>query len=178
MKTDRKICVGQITGAHGVRGWVRLRSFTEDPESIAAYDLTDEDGEGIDLELEGQVKDQFIASIKNVKNRDDAEALRGTKLFVARTRLPKTRTREYYEVDLVGLEAFDDRGQSHGTVLGVHNYGAGTFLEIGKTRKAAFMLPFSDACVPEVELDKGRIQIHPPENWLKEEKPEKPEKQP
>ncbi len=95
------------------------------------------------------------------------------------TALPKTRKREYYEADLVGLTAQDKKGTAFGTVMAIHNPGAGTFLEIGKTRKDSFMLPFNDECVPEVDIEDGKVVIEPPEGWLDPAKPKsgKPEGQ-
>jgi len=172
MASDRKICVGMIAGAHGVRGLVRLRSFTEDPGSIINYGtLTDESGkQKFDFALKSSLNDHFIAAIEGVTDREAAEELRGTKLFVARSRLPKIRKGEYYEADLVGLKAQNKKGKAFGTVLAVHNYGAGPFLEIGMTKRDSFMLPFTDACVPDVDVGEGRILIEPPTGWLDEKK--------
>ena len=173
MKQDRKICVGMIVGAHGVSGLVRLRSFTEDPEGVAAYGpLADEEGSrSFTLKLNGVMKDHFIVSIKGVGTREAADALRGTKLYVDREALPKTRKREYYEADLVGLEARDGKKISYGMVSAVHSYGGGSFLEIGRTKTDSFMLPFTDAYVPEVDVEEGFIVIELPEGWLEEKKP-------
>lgn len=166
MGGDRKICVGMIAGAHGVKGLVRLRSFTETPEAIASYGpLTDESGERkFAVTLKSTAKDHFVALINGVAGRETAEALRGTRLYAARARLPKMKTREYYAGDLIGLAARDGR-EDYGVVLGVHDHGAGVFLEIGHARKDSFMLPFTDACVPEIDLDAGEIRVAVPEGW-------------
>jgi 16S rRNA processing protein RimM len=167
MASDRKICVGVITGTHGVRGLVRLRSFTEEPEAIASYGaLTDESGEReFFVDLKNTAKDHFVASITGVTTKEDAEALHGTELYIDRSLLPKPRKREYYEADLVGLAARDKKGAACGTVLAVHNHGAGVFLEIGQSRRDSFMLPFTDACVPEVDIKDGHVVIEPPRGW-------------
>ncbi len=181
MAPSRKICVGMIAGAHGVRGLVRLRSFTEEPGSITAYgELSDETGKRIfEVELKSSLNDHFIAAIDGVNDREAADELRGTKLYVPRARLPKARKGEYYETDLVGLKAQDKNGKDFGAVLAVHNYGAGTFLEIGQGRKDSFMLPFTNAFVPEVEIEAGHVTIEPPEGWLDAEKPKgKPKTKP
>ena len=168
MKGDRKICVGMIAGAHGVRGLVRLRSFTEDPEAIVDYEpLTDEAGEKVyDISLKSAANDFYVAEIKGIASREAAEALRGTKLYVARSQLPKVAKGEYYEADLLGLPVHDRQGKEYGVILSVHNYGAGTFLEVGVKKNAGFMLPFTDAFVPGVDIKTGCVTIDPPPGWL------------
>lgn len=162
-----------IAGAHGVRGLVRLRSFTEDPEAIASYEpLTDAEGATtFKLALKSAAKDFYIAELKGVSSREQAEELRGTKLYVTRDLLPKTGKREYYEADLVGLAVLDRQGKDHGQIVAVHNYGGGPMLEIGASRKNGFMLPFNDAFVPEVDVKSGRVVIDPPSGWLDQDKP-------
>lgn len=174
MASDRKICIGMIAGAHGIRGLVRIRSFTEAPQDIASYgDLTDESGEqAFVITLKDVVKDCFTASIKGVDDRNTAEELHGVRLYVARDKMPKTKKQEYYASDLIGLAARDNAGNHYGTVMDVHDHGAGTFLEIGKTRRDSFMLPFTGAYVPKIDVDNSSVQIVLPEGWLKEEKPE------
>jgi len=167
-KTNTKICVGMIAGAQGIRGQVRLRSFTEDPEAIGDYEpLTDENGTRVfAVTLQGVAKDCFIASIDGVKDRNQAEALRGTRLYVDRSILPKAKKNQYYESDLIGLVAQDGQGKIYGKILATHDHGAGTFLEIGTNKKDSFMLPFRDAFVPEVDVAGGRVLIAPPEGWI------------
>ncbi len=174
MDQNRKICVGMIMGAHGVRGLIRLRSFTEDPETIREFKaLTDESGErSFAFRIKSTAKDFFIAEIDGLKNKEEADALGRTKLYVPRTALPKTKKTEYYEADLLGLKVQDGKGQSFGSVMGVHNYGGGPFLEIGNSKIDSFMLPFTNALVPEVDVKAGLVTIAPPEGWMKEEKPE------
>ncbi len=169
MKQDPKICVGMIAGAHGVRGLVRLRSFTEDPEAIGDYSpLTDEDGKrDFAVKLLSAAKDFFIAEVKGVKSKEAADGLRGEKLYAPRSVLPKTGKREYYEADLVGLAAQGKKGESFGKVQAVHNYGGGPFLEIGAGTKS-FMLPFTDTYVPEVDVKAGCVVIDPPQGWMDE----------
>jgi len=165
MKLDRKICVGMIAGAHGVRGLVRLRSFTDDPESIIMYGaLSDERGKRtFKPAIKSRAKDFFVAALQGITSREEAEALRGVKLYVPRAALPKTRTREYYEADLVGLAAKDRAGKDFGKILAVHNYGGGPFLEIGQSAKDSFMLPFRALCVLTVDVKGGKILISVPD---------------
>jgi 16S rRNA processing protein RimM len=168
---NRKLCVGAIAGAHGIRGQIRLRSFTSDPEAIFSYKpLLSEDGKReFELTPQGVNKDCFIAVVAGVKDRNEAEALRGTKLFFERAQLPKPKKGQYYEADLIGLMAQDGQGKAYGKILAVHDYGAGVFLEIGASKKDSFMLPFTDACVPEVKTAAGRVLIDVPEGWLDQE---------
>lgn len=171
-KFNTKICVGMIAGAHGIKGQVRLRSFTDEPESIFDYKpLMSEDGaREFKLKQIGISKDCFIAEIHGVKTRNESESLRGTQLFVDRAKLPKAKKGQYYEADLIGLAAEDGQGKACGKILAFHNYGAGTFLEIGTTKKDSFMLPFTDACVPEIDVGAGKIVIVVPDGWLDKEK--------
>jgi 16S rRNA processing protein RimM len=126
----------------------------------------------------GLVKDDFIATIKGIDDRTAAENLRGTKLFVSRDKLPKAKDGEYYEADLQGLEAKTEDGETIGTIEALHDYGAGSFLEIKPQKGPSFMLPFTDAHVPTVDIEKGFATVLIPEGWLNVEKPEKKGKKP
>ncbi len=176
MQGNRRILVGVILGAHGVRGDVRVRSYTADPKSLFMFKtIADESGKRVfALKRKGATKNDFIASIVDVKDKDSADALRGTKLFVERAALPKARKSEYYEVDLVGLKVLTVEGKPLGEVQALHDYGAGPFLEIQPKKGASFMLPFNDVYVPEIDLDGGALTVFVPEGWLNaESKPEK-----
>ena len=164
----RKICVGQFAGAHGVRGLVKLRSFTEDPESLFAYaPLTTEDGaRTFKVTFKSAAADHFIASVEGIANKEEADELRGDRLYVTRDVLPAPAEGQYYDADLIGLHAFDAEGKDYGKVLAMHDHGAGAFLEIGTGKKDSFMLPFKDAFVPTVDLNAGKIVILVPEGWL------------
>ena len=161
MGKELKLCVGQFASAHGVRGLVRLRSFTEDPESIFTYQpLSDETGaREYKIARKSVAKDMFIVAVDGIESKEAADQLRGDKIYIPRDLLPKPKKGEYYEADLVGLTACDANGIEHGKVMGVYDYGAGVFLEIGQTKKDSFMLPFRDAFVPEVDLKTGKILI-------------------
>lgn len=175
MSEDRKVCVGVISGAHGVSGLVRLHSFTEEPGAIKRYKMiTDDDGSRLfKFKIKTATNKYFIAALEGVKDRNAAESLRGTKLYVQRSDLPKLRKREFYEADLVDLKTRDCRGKNSGKVIAVHNYGGGPFLEIAPVEGKPFMLPFNKECVPEVNVEEGYIEINPPEGWLNDEKPPK-----
>jgi len=167
MVSDRKICVGQITGAHGVRGLVKLRSFTAEPLSIFDYaPLSNEAGRVFKIGLKSAAKDHYIVVVEGVESKEAADLLRGDKLFIPREILPETRDGEFYEAELIGLDVIDEAGKAYGKVMDVHDHGAGTFLEIGSSRKDSFMLPFRDAFVPEVDVKAGKIKVVVPEGWL------------
>jgi 16S rRNA processing protein RimM len=160
-----RVCLGQIGAAHGVRGEVRLRSFTADPLAIINYGpLETEDGAVIEIESLRPAKDHFVATLSGVADRDAAERLVNIKLYVPRDRLPPTdEPDEFYYADLVGLTAIDRTGKPLGTVVAVHNFGAGDLIEIrldGDSRTE--LLPFDAATVPEVDLKAGRLVIELP----------------
>jgi 16S rRNA processing protein RimM len=165
---DRRVCVGIVTGAHGVRGAVRLKSFTAEPEDIAAYGpLEDETGERrFALRLVGNAKGVLIAAIAGIDDRDRAEALRGLRLYLPRAALPPPEEEEYYHADLIGLEATLADGTALGTVRAVYDFGAGDTLEIARASGPPVLVPFTRAVVPDIDLDAGRLVIDPPAGLL------------
>jgi 16S rRNA processing protein RimM len=206
MTQRRKILVGKILGAHGVKGDVRVRSFTEKPETLFAFkSLTDASGRAVVLKRKGAVKGDFFASVEvrendppsaktkdlpkskskfsllppqggkesslvgsRVTDRDQAEELKGTELFIERSALPPVKKYQYYEADLVGLSAHGEGGKACGKVVAVHNYGAGTFLEIQPVKGRSFMLPFNDGFVPVVDVQGGCLTVVVPDGWVGE----------
>ena len=164
--SSERICVGAITGAFGVAGEVRLKSFCADPTAIADYGpLYTEDGNrSFVVKLTRPVAGGLGARVTGIKTKEEADALRGTELFVDRTRLPSLPDDEFYHSDLIGLQAVDTGGVMLGSVVAVHNHGAGDILEItGPGRKTALMLPFTLAAVPTVDLAAGRVVVDLPE---------------
>lgn len=165
---DKRVCVGVITGAQGVRGAVRLKSFTAEPEDVARYGpLEDERGERrFALRVVGSAKGVLIAAIAGLDDRDRAEALRGLRLYLPRAALPPAGEEEYYHADLIGLDAVLPDGTSLGSVRAVHDFGAGDTLEIERTSGPPAMVPFTRAVVPVVDLNAGRLVIDPPPGLL------------
>jgi 16S rRNA processing protein RimM len=161
-----RICVAQIGAAHGVRGEVRLRSFTEDPAAVASYGpLESEDGaRTFEIEALRPAKDHFVARLSGVADRDAAERLTNVRLYVPRDRLPPVEDAEtYYHADLVGLAAVTPDGAPLGTVSAVLNFGAGDVIEIRPDGGGEpLMVPFNDASVPSVDIAGGRIVVQPP----------------
>ncbi|MDX1785482.1 MAG: ribosome maturation factor RimM [Roseovarius sp.] len=166
MSKDMTICIGAIAGAFGVRGEVRLKSFTAQPEDIATYGpLHTEDGaRSFTVTLTGQAKNGFTARLSGVTTKEDADALRGVRLYTDRDRLPSLPDDEYYHADLQGLEVFDTGGVSLGHVKTVLNHGASDLLEIAQPGTSeTVLLPFTRAAVPTVDLAGGRIVADPPD---------------
>lgn len=161
-----QVCVGAIAGAFGVKGEVRLKSFTATPEDIAAYGkLNTEDGSrSFDVCLTGRAKGTLVARLSGIMNKEAAAALRGERLYVARDRLPETEEGEYYHADLVGLEVYDTGGTLLGKVKAVLNHGASDLLDVqlnGSSDTA--LLPFTLDVVPTVDLAASRLIADPPE---------------
>ncbi len=167
--SDDLICVGAIAGSFGVQGEVRLKSFCAEPEAIATYaPLTIEDGtRSFDVKLTRAIPNGFSARLSGVATKEQADALKGTRLFAPRTRLPALADEEYYHADLIGLEVRDTGGTLLGTVSAVFNHGASDLLEVsGPGLKSALLLPFTRATVPTVDLGLRRIVADPPEGLL------------
>jgi 16S rRNA processing protein RimM len=155
------VCVARIGAAHGVRGAVKLWTFTEDPLAVRRYGpLLSKDGKRrFEIAQVREAKDHLVATFRGVATRDDAERLNGIELYVPRDKLPATDDDEYYHIDLIGLAAVTTDGETIGRVLAIHNFGAGDIIEIAPSKGATLLLPFSNAVVPEVDLAGGRVVI-------------------
>jgi 16S rRNA processing protein RimM len=160
--------LGAITGAHGVKGMVRVKSFAAEPKAIAAYGpLEDRAGRRVVLTLTGGSADMLIAQIDGVTDRDQAEKLKGTELYVPRDVLPAPAEDEFYHADLVGLEVRLADGTRFGTVRAVHDFGGGDSLEIARDG-GELLVPFTRAAVPIVDIAGGFIVLDPPAGLLSE----------
>ncbi|MBT4879985.1 MAG: 16S rRNA processing protein RimM [Alphaproteobacteria bacterium] len=161
-KPSDQICLGMITGCCGLKGELRLKSFTEDPKDILSYgDLTDASGEQVfSLSFIRATKSDMIVQIPGVQDRTGAEALKGVKLYVSRDRLSELQEEEYFHADLVGLEVHSADGLVLGAIQAVHNYGAGDFLEFQKEGET-FTVPFTKEAVPTVLLKDGHVIVDP-----------------
>ena len=161
---EPRVCLGVIAGAHGIKGLVRIRSFTAAPRSIGAYGpLQDESGgRRFTLDLVGERKDALIARIAGVADRNAAERLKGVRLYVRRADLPAPGTEEFYQADLVGLEATRDDGTRLGMVRAVNDFGAGASLEIEEAMGKITLVPFTTAAVPQVDVAAGKLVVVPP----------------
>jgi len=164
--SEGRVCVGAIAGAFGVRGEVRLKSFCAEPAAIAEYGpLCTEDGtRHFEVTLTRPVKGGFAARLSGVATKEAADALRGTELYADRAALPALPEDEFYHADLVGLEVVDTGGKVLGHVRTVQDHGAGALLEIhGPGLASTVLLPFTNACVPTVDLAARRLIADPPE---------------
>ncbi|MBU2943460.1 ribosome maturation factor RimM [Shimia thalassica] len=163
---SEQVCVGAIAGAFGVRGEVRLKSFTADAAAIADYaPLMSEDGSRcFEVTVTRAIKNGLAARLTGISTKEEAEALKGLQLFVPRDRFPELEDDEFYYTDLVNLEVRDTGGTVLGRVKSVQNHGATDLLEIyGPGLKTTVLLPFTKQAVPTVDIAGGRIIVDPPE---------------
>jgi 16S rRNA processing protein RimM len=159
------ICVARIGAAHGVRGEVKLWTFTEDPLAVKRYGpLATKDGaRQFEVTHAREAKGHLVATLKGIATREDAERLNGLELYIAREKLPATDEDEYYHADLVGLAAVTPANEPLGRVIAIHNFGAGDIIEIAPANGATMLLPFTNAVVPSVDLAGGRVVVELPE---------------
>src|ERR1700720_4930934 len=159
------ICIARIGAAHGVRGAVKLWTFTEDPLAVLRYGaLATKDGaRQFEVTHAREAKGHLVATLKGVATREEAERLNGLELYIAREKLPATDENEYYHADLIGLAAVTPANEPLGRVIAIHNFGAGDIIEISPPQGATMLLPFTDAVVPSVDLAGGRVVIELPE---------------
>jgi 16S rRNA processing protein RimM len=158
------ICVARIGAPHGVRGAVKLWTFTEDPLAVKRYGpLATKDGaRRFEVTHAREAKGHLVATLKGVATREDAERLNGIELYIARDKLPATDTDEYYHADLIGLAAVNAANEPIGRVTAIHNFGAGDIIEIAPLHGTTMLLPFTTAVVPTVDLAGGRVVIELP----------------
>ncbi len=165
-----RICVAQIGAPHGVRGEVKLRSFTAEPAAVGDYGpLESEDGtQRFAIEALRPAKDHLVVRLSGVRDRDAAERLTNMRLYVARERLPPPAPDEFYHADLIGLRAESRDGAELAIIVGIHDFGAGDLLELrplGASRTV--LMPFTAVTVPVVDIAGGRIVIDPPQDLFK-----------
>ena len=156
--SDRRIALAVVAGAHGVKGEVRLKLFSEGVESLSRHDRLFVGGVERKVEAIRAASSGAIARIDGVKDRSAAEALRGSLVEVDRSALPPLEDGEYYHADLIGLAAFDRDGTEVGTVVGIENYGAGDLLEVEFPGGKRSLIPFKPGIA---EFDGDRILLDP-----------------
>jgi 16S rRNA processing protein RimM len=161
-----RVVLAAVTGAHGIRGEVRLKSFAE----CLDYGPLERSDGGPPLEILSlrPAKDGLIARFAGVNDRNAAEALKGVELSVARDLLPDPEPDEFYFADLIGLTAERRDGTPVGEVVAVHNYGAGDVIELRLAHGVTVLLPFTRETVPEIDPTSRRLVIEPPEGLLDE----------
>ena len=160
-----QICVARIGAAHGVRGAVKLWTFTEDPLAVTRYGqlMTKDGARQFEVTHLREAKGHLVATLKGIATREEAERLNGVELYVAREKLPATGEHEYYHADLIGLAAVNAAGEPLGRVIAIHNFGAGDIIEVAPPNGATMLLPFTNAVVPTVDLEGGRVVIELPD---------------
>jgi 16S rRNA processing protein RimM len=160
-----QICVARIGAAHGVRGAVKLWTFTEDPLAVKAYGplVTKDGARQFEVTHAREAKGHLVATLKGIGTREEAERLNGVELYIARDKLPATDENEYYHADLIGLAAVTPANEPLGRVIAIHNFGAGDLIEIAPAHGATMLLPFTNAVVPSVDLAGGRVIIELPD---------------
>lgn len=171
---DGLICVGLIGSARGLKGELRVKSFTADTKAISSYGaLTDKSGEQtFELKVTGKHKDQLVVRIKGVDDRNAAEALNGQELYAQRDQMPDTGEDEFYFSDLVGLDAELLDGSPFGQVVLAEDFGGGPFIEVKAEGSASVLVPFTKEAVPTVDLEAGKVVIDPPHGLLEPGDPE------
>jgi 16S rRNA processing protein RimM len=159
------ICIARIGAAHGVRGAVKLWTFTEDPLAVQAYGplVTKDGARSFEVASAREAKGHLVATLKGIATREDAERLNGLELYIAREKLPATDQDEYYHADLIGLDAVTAANAPLGRVVAIHNFGAGDIIEIAPPGGASMLLPFTHAVVPSVDLEGRRVVIEVPQ---------------
>lgn len=171
------ICIGAIAGARGVKGEVRIKSFTGEPGAVADYGMVCDETGGRSFRVRvtglgtGKSLGMVFAKLDGVNDRDVAEALKGTRLYVPRSALPEPPEDEFYHADLVGTRADLVDGGTLGVIREVHDFGAGSVLEIAGGQAGTVMVPFTLAAVPVVDLAGGRVVIDPPPGLLEPASP-------
>jgi 16S rRNA processing protein RimM len=167
------ICVARIGAAHGVRGAVKLWTFTEDPLAVKHYGplMTKDGTRQFEVMHAREAKGHLVATLKGIATREDAERLNGIELYVARDKLPETDEDEYYHADLIGLAAVSAADDPLGRVVAIHNFGAGDIIEIAPAKGPTMLLPFTNAVVPTVDLAGGRVVIELPQDIEGDEAP-------
>jgi len=167
---DDRLLLGEIGAAQGLKGEVRLKSYTEDPAAIAAYGPLDTDARGpIEIESVRVTPKALIARIKGVTTREGAEALNRTKLYLSRARLPESEEDEWYQADLIGLAVVGEDGEPLGRLIAVHNFGASDIIEINREGGKNVLVHFTEATVPKVDIAGGQIVLVPPEGLFEDE---------
>jgi len=155
-------CAAIITSPHGIRGHVKIKCFLEDPHAFKAYSpYYNEQGEEAYTvtKVLSEDKDLLVVALASVKDRNDAEHLKGTKLMLSREHLPPLEEDAFYHADLIGLMIMSSRDESCGKVHALYNFGAGDILEVETEQGKLVMLPFTHDIVPDVDMKKGFLRL-------------------
>lgn len=161
IKVESRVCLGVIVGARGLKGDMRIKSFTDKPKDVGAYGpVMTEDGASLTLNITGEAKGVVIGRIEGVADRTQVEALKGQKLYVARDALPDPKdTDEFYHADLIGLTVVDEMETECGTVTAAYDFGGGDMIEVRQPDGRAVLVPFTLESVPTVDMASGRVVV-------------------
>ncbi len=160
------ICIGKIVSAHGIKGAFKIKSYTEKPRDLAKYSpLYNKSGEKqLKMNVISSNKDMLIATMDDVKTRNEAEKLKGKELYIHRDILPETDEEEFYYEDLVGLKVLLEDGEEFGSIIAIHNHGGGDVAEIKlKVSNSTELFAFTKEIFPTIAVKKGHVTLHPPE---------------
>jgi 16S rRNA processing protein RimM len=162
----RDVLLAAVISAQGLRGEVKVKTFTAQPDALARYgSLHDAKGNRFEITACRPTKDgEAVIAFAGIADRNAAEALKGTQLFVARDALPATQDEEFYHADLIGLEAYDSEGRLVGKVSAIHNFGAGDVIELVRDDGDSVHLAFTRETVPVIDIAGGRITVAVPED--------------
>lgn len=167
-RDSERICLGAIASPHGVRGMVRVKPFTENPQDIAAYGpVLLDDGRSFDLNLHGTTKGLVMVKLMGIDSRDEAEQLKGERLYVLREQLPAPHEDEVYQADLIGLDVHDPELGLIGRVAAVFDFGAGAMVEVRRKQGKAVLLPFGDN--NPITIEDGIMHLNVDPIWLEDE---------
>ena len=154
------LLIAEIGGASGIKGEVRIKLYSDDPAALTAYGpLMDAAGKSHKVLRSRPAKSVFVCALDGVSDRNAAEALNRTKLYISRDKLPAPEDGEFYHIDLIGLKAMQENGEELGIITSVHDFGAGDILEITPEIGETIMIPFSRSAVPEVNISKGFVAL-------------------
>ncbi|MHB1206426.1 MAG: ribosome maturation factor RimM [Rhodospirillaceae bacterium] len=173
-KDTQRVCLGVIVGVKGLRGELRVKSFTEEPGDVAAYGpLTAGDGRIFNLSVVNVQGDVVIATVEGITDRNGAEALKGLELFVDRAVLPETEGDTYYHADLIGLAVETTEGERVGKVSAFYNFGGGDVMEVtAEGRSDTGFVPFTADVIAAVDVAGGKVVIVPTPGLFEDEKAE------
>lgn len=167
------VLMAVIGAAHGIRGEVRVKPYSDDSLSFTDYGaLESRDGRTFEVDRARVQKTVVVTKFIGIDDRNQAEELNGLKLYIPRERLPETNEDEFYYSDLEGLVVTTPDGEALGKIVAVQDFGAGDLLEVRPKRGRTFYVPFTKAFVPEVDMENGKVVADLPEDYFSEERPD------